>query len=233
MLSKRIIFFLFLLPGILRAQYKDAGMWLDAGLSMQLSKRLEVSVNPEIRLNENISRISRAFADLGLQYKFSKYFFTTFTYRSGIAQTRFGPDLRQRMQFGIGARGRVEDFTVTLQTRWQGQITSISAESDADFVTTLRSRIQVKYSGLKKTDLSTSFETFNTTSIYQNFDLTNWRWMANLERKLNKRQSLTIGYLIQKSLTDSPMEMDYVFLLSYQYSLNLRKKEEEKNDSPE
>jgi hypothetical protein len=77
----------------------------------------------------------------------------------------------------------------------------------------------VKYGGLKKTDLATSFEIFNAVSAYQQLAWTNWRWTAQVTHKISKKQSAALGYLIQRDLTESPQHLDFVFLLSYKVEL--------------
>ncbi|MFN0031343.1 MAG: DUF2490 domain-containing protein [Flavobacteriales bacterium] len=213
------------------AQFKDAGMWTSLALSAELSKKLEVSISPEVRLDENITRLASAFTDAGAQYKFSKRLSISATYRGGVRRNDLFFDPRQRLQLGVALKKKWNDFTFTYQPRWQFAIANFAGESDADFVTTVRNRFKVNYSGLKKTDISTSFETFNATENNTNLALQNWRWIGEVERSLNKSQSLSVGYLVQKSLHDSPQEMDFVLLVSYQLQLDLKKKGD-KNDEP-
>jgi hypothetical protein len=60
---------------------------------------------------------------------------------------------------------------------------------------------------------------FNSISAYQDLALTNWRWTAQVSRKITKKQTVVAGYLIQRDLTESPQEMDYVILVSYKVEL--------------
>ncbi len=222
---------LFLLPSMASAQFKDAGMWTDFTCSVDLNKKWQVAASPEVRLNENFSRVSRAFVDLGAQYKYNKHLFLSLTYRGGAAQLTDYFETRQRLQFGVAYKNKIHDFTLALQSKWQAAVRSLSPESDADFITTMRNKLQVKYTGLKGIDLATSFELFNNTKQYQQFVLTNWRWIATVDKKINKTNSISLGYLIQKSLLDSPQKIDYVLLLSYQ--INLERKKEKKEPATE
>jgi hypothetical protein len=52
--------------------------------------------------------------------------------------------------------------------------------------------------------------------------------MATLDRDLPNKQSVRVGYLIQKNLSNSPQEIDFVFLLGYNFQFDW--KEEEKNE---
>jgi hypothetical protein len=64
-----------------------------------------------------------------------------------------------------------------------------------------------------------SFELFNSITRYQELAVQNWRWIAQVSRNISKKQSVVLGYLIQRDLTKSPRAMDYVLLLSYKVEL--------------
>jgi len=228
--SKLLFIFFFALTLNTLAQYRDAGMWASFSANVDYKKRWEFSISPEMRLNENYSRVARLFADVGAQYKFSKQFFVTATYRGGARNAGDGFESRQRFQVGLGLRHKWNDFTITYQPRFQVSLEPHSSESDADFATTMRNKLQVKYEASKKMEYSTSFELFSNTAQYQQFVLQNWRWIAEAERRINKRNSVSLGYLIQKSLLDSPQELDYVLLLSYQVNLTTGKNKKKKQD---
>jgi Protein of unknown function (DUF2490) len=217
-------------------QLRDAGLWADFSLSADVGKKWQLAIGPEVRLNENITNINRAFVDFAAQYKFNKHFFSTATYRAGVgdAGTYYSP--RQRWQLGFGFRTKWNDFTFTYQPRWQIAVTSLTGESDADFVQTIRNRFQLKYALKKRLDVYSSFETFNDSSPYGSFELQNWRWIAGLALDLNKRNSVSLGYMLQRGFTSTQLRMDYIFLASYQIQLEWGKKSknsEKENSIPE
>lgn len=201
------------------SQSKDAGLWADISIGKELTERFEISFSPEIRMDENISRWARCFADFGAEYKINKRFSTALVYRGGWSNDGVFVDYRQRMQYGWTWKQKWEDLVVQLQTRAQVSLAGSIGDADADFVTLWRNRFGVKYTGLKKIDLATSIEAFNSASRYNRLELQNWRWLATATREITKKQSIALGYLIQRDLTESPQEMDYVFLLSYKVDL--------------
>ncbi len=223
----------FLLAGLnLCAQYYDAGLWASFGVGLEINKKLEIGIAPELRMDENGSRIASAFSDIGLQYKWNKQFSLLATYRGGTKRNNDFFDPRQRLQFGFGFKKKWSDFALTYQPRWQVSVSSYKSESDPDFNTVVRNRLKFQYSGIKKTDLSSSFELFNLTSQYYPLALQNWRWIIEVERTFNKRNSFSIGYLIQKNILSSPQQLDFVFLLSYQMKFELNKDEKKKKEEP-
>lgn len=201
------------------AQYRDAGLWLDVSASHELNKRLEVSLSPEIRLNQNMTQWSRLFADVGAEYKLDKHFSLHAAFRGGWGNDGIHVDPRRRWQTGFSVRHKWDDFSVQWLSRAQYTAVGALSDTDADFVTLWRNRMSVKYTGLKRTDLATSFELFNSMGRYQELALQNWRWIAQVSRKITKKQSVVLGYLIQRDLTKSPRAMDYVLLLSYKVEL--------------
>ena len=201
------------------AQTKDAGLWMDVGFSREMGDRFELTVSPEIRLDENLTRWSRLFADASLEYKYNKHISLSAAYRGGAGNDGVHVDGRHRMQYGLGLKQKWNDWTIQYQSRVQFALNAAWSEADVDFNTTWRNRVTVKYGGLKKTDLATAYEIFNSVSAYQELAWTNWRWTAQVARKINKKQSVALGYLIQRDLTESPQHLDFVILISYKAEL--------------
>ncbi len=205
----------------------DAGLWTSLSLSMPVNKELEFSVSPEIRLDENLSQVSTFFGDVGVEYELMKYLYTNLTYRIGGRNSGEWIDLRQRYSFGLGLKNTWGDFRAGWLCRMQASRSGTVAESDADFSTALRNKFSFKYTGLKKTDFSTSFETFNAAGAYGTMLLTDWRWQAQVERRIiNKRNFVSIGYLIQKDLMSEQPELDYVFLVGYKLEVGWLKEKQ-------
>ena len=192
---------------------------MDVGFSHEMGDRFELTVSPEIRLDENLTRWSRLFGDVSLEYKHNKHISLSTAYRGGVGNDGMHIDSRHRIQYGLGLKQKWNDWSVQYQSRVQFALNAAWSDADVDFNTTWRNRVTVKYGGLKKTDLATAYEIFNSVSAYQELAMTNWRWTAQVSRKITKKQTVVAGYLIQRDLTESPQEMDYVILVSYKVEL--------------
>jgi len=209
---------------ILNAQEKDAGLWTGIGLSYDVNKKIEVSLSPEFRFEENISRIGSLFCDVGADYKLGNGFFATVTYRVGAKNRIDYFQTRQRLQLGFGYKLKTENLTFSYAFRYQASIQGgLSSESDADFITIVRNKFGVKYEGMKKYTFSTSFEFFNSASQVNRLEWQNWRWAVEAERKLNKRNFVSLGYLIQKDLVSSVPASDFVVLVGYKHIFKKKK----------
>lgn len=214
-------------------QYRDAGLWASFSLQSEINKKLSIGISPEIRLNENISQVTRAFIDYGAQYKIHKYLYAAATWRGGQANTGEYFETRRRLQLGLGSRYKTEVFVFSLQSRWQLSSSPNRAETDVDFKSTWRNKIGVKYTRVKKTNFSTTFELFHQEGRVETLEMSDWRWTASVERKINKRNFIEVGYLIQKNIIASPQELDYVILLSYTRDIDLKKKKKKDENEVE
>lgn len=211
------------------AQYRDAGAWTEGTLGVEYGKKWEFAAVPEMRFDENWSRLSRAFVDLGAQYKLNKFWSAGVVVRSGMAENDGFYEWRNRVQLGLGLRYKMGDWTLHYSPRWQMALTSISG-FDADISTNLRNKFQIKYGGFKDWDVATGYEFFHSTSAFQFGTWQNWRWTTQVAYELNKRRSISAGYLVQKRLTGSPQQIDYVVLVGYKYVWNIKKHDKEKKE---
>jgi hypothetical protein len=228
MMRKSILLFVYLLlagGGMLYAQTsQDAGLWASYAFEAKYKKKWTFGISPEVRFNNNMTHLNRAMIDIGAEYKPIKTFFAGASYRTSLRSQDDWQDVRERFQFGIGLRQEWNAFTFTYQPRYQVALQQVGNDGDADFETTFRNKLTVKYDINKKTDVSTAFEVFNNAEQGQEFTLENWRWKVDFSYAINKRNEVSIGYMIQKSIYDSPQEMDYVVIIGYSNDINLSKK---------
>lgn len=235
-MSTRKLLIMFLLSATTVCSYaqvqKDAALWLSYGLDFKYKKKWKFSVSPELRFNNNMTHFNRAMVDLGAEYKPLKYFSAEISYRTSARSQDEWTDFRERIQFGVGIKQEWRAFTFSYQPRYQASLQQVSSDGDADFETTFRNKLSVKYDINKKLSSSTSFELFNNSEQGMEFRLENWRWKAGIGYSINKRNSIDIGYMIQKAIYQSPQEMDYVVMISYANDINLSKKKAKETTPP-
>ena len=220
-----------MMPLVLMAQYRDAGLWTSFSAEYKLNKKTELSFAPELRMNENLTQVNSWFSDLGVQYKLPANLSFQAVYRVGYRNPILEPEVRQRLQLGLGYKYEWNDWTFGVASRYQAALRLIADDGDPDFISTWRNKFSVKYSGLKKWELSSGFEIFNSRSDWGVLDLTDWRFTCAAEYKINKRNFISFGYLIQKNLVARVPELDYVGLLSYKLILKKNKTKEEEGGS--
>lgn len=217
-------------PCLVHGQH-DAALWTGFSVNAPVNKRFELSASPEVRLFENLSKVQSAFIDLGAQRELNKYLFVSANYRIGGRNNDDYYLLRQRISLGLGLKYSPGDFRFSWQCKIQASRTGAQSETDPDFASTLRNKFSVKYSGLKKTDLASSFEIFNESGQYGDLHMTDWRWQCAIERRVfNKRNSVSLGYLIQRDLDNDVPGLDFIILVGYQWETGILKKKKETTD---
>lgn len=204
----------------------DAGMWNTFSFSGDIKdltpwkdpkifKDWSIHVDPEMRYDENISRLYGYFADLGTDKKWSKYFLTSVEYRLGARREENWYNLRTRWSLGAQVSLPLKDFKISATTRYQ---VAKVITTDLDLKSTWRQKLSVEYSGWKNIGVQMSHELFFLPITLEN---TNWRSQISLKYKINKSNGISVGYLVQRNLTNA--DMDFVILTGYKWEFNKKK----------
>jgi hypothetical protein len=220
------LFFLFVASFASAQNVNDAGMWNAFSVSSDVSdltpwkdpkilKDLRIYFNPEIRIDENFSRLNNFFADLGTEKKWSKFLSTSVEYRIGGRREEDWYNLRRRWSYGAQLSFPFHDFKFSATTRCQ---IARSASSDIDLTSTWRQKFGIEYSKWDNFSIQMSHELFFLPITLEN---TNWRSQFVLKYKLDKSKALSIGYLVQRDLTNA--DMDFVILTGYKWEFNKKK----------
>ena len=204
------------------AQVNDAGLWAGAKFSIDAGKGLDAHIDPEIRMDENISRVNGFFSDLGLSKKINDVFSSSLEYRVGGKVEETWYTFRHRISIGLSAKHEIGKFDFSLTGRIQLTPQITGSNTDLDLRNVRRIKAGIKYNCLKKWTLLTSFELFTED---MRFSLSDWRWQGNIERKITKRNAVSFGYLIQKEIFSR--DMDFVFQMAYKTDLSFKKKKKD------
>ncbi len=221
-----LLFFVVVHSFVLGQNMNDAGMWNAFSFSADIKdltpwkdpkifKDWRLYVNPEIRFDENLSRLNNFFSDLGTEKKWSKFLSTSVEYRIGGRREEDWYNLRRRWSYGLQLSLPVKDFKISATTRCQ---VAKSASSDIDLTSTWRQKLAVEYSNWDNLSIQLSHELFFEPITLEN---TNWRSQFIVKYKLDKSNALSFGYLVQRDLTDA--NMDFVILTGYKWEFNKKK----------
>jgi Protein of unknown function (DUF2490) len=205
----------------------DAGLWTGLSVGLDLGKGLTGEIAPQIRLDENMSRISGAFSDFGIEKKLHDNLDLSLEYRGGLRRNDDFYEGQHRFSSGLTAKLDVKKFRLAYTVRYQLSPSLNGGDRDVDIKNVLRQKVGVKYGGIKKYELATSFEVFVDG---EESGFSDWRWQGSVERKFSKRKFLSLGYLVQKNLYD--LNMDFVVLMTYKYELKSLKKSKEEEPAP-
>jgi hypothetical protein len=224
-----LLFFLICLFQESRGQNEnDAGLWTGMSIGLDLRKGLKWEIAPQIRFDQNMSRVSGAFSDFGIEKKLHDNLDLSIEYRGGLRRNDDFYEGRHRFSTGLSAKADLKDFRFSYTIRYQLSPRLNGGEGDVDLKNVLRQKFGLKYGGIKKYEIATSFEVF---ADGDEAGFSDWRWQGSVERKFSKRKFLSLGYLIQKNLYD--LNMDFVVVVSYKYELKSFKKSKEEEPAPQ
>jgi hypothetical protein len=221
-----LLFFVLVHSFVFGQNMNDAGMWNTFSFSGDIKdltpwkdpkvfKDWSVHIDPEMRFDENVSRLYGYFADLGTEKKWSKYLLTSLEYRLGAKREESWYNLRTRWSLGAQLSLPFKDFKISSTTRYQ--VAKVMT-TDLDLKSTWRQKVSLEYSGWKNFGIQMSHEFFFLPVTLEN---TNWRSQVSLKYKLDKSNALSIGYLVQRDLTNA--DMDFIVLTGYKWEFNKKK----------
>jgi hypothetical protein len=203
------------------AQYnQDAGGWWNGKVGFELKDNRTIYFNPEIRQWDNFRSLRSAFIDVGVEQKIAKNINGVVEYRMGSRNEWLYWQFRHRLSFGVETEWKNDKLKGVLTLRQQIAQSNFSLQEtmDLDTKTTTRLKGGIRYQIHKDLEIYQSHELFfNTTGL----SYTNWRWQSGVSYDLNKRQSIKLGYLIQRDL--STMATDYVVTGGWSYDFKLKK----------
>lgn len=200
------------------AQVNDAGLWISLGAKKEITKKINLSAENELRFNENITELRTAFVDLSGDFKVNDFIKLGINYRFGNRkQENNTMQLRQRWAFDLMLKTKVKELAIEYRSRFQQSIESISAgEFDIEFNRTFRNKISFEHKVYKKTDADISAEIFSSKKdgVHRLSDV---RLTTGLSYKLKKRKIIKLGYLLQTELQQANPARDFVIVIGYKY----------------
>lgn len=207
----------FLATFLVRAQEKDAGLWISLDLEKKISPAFSVLFTEEIRLNDNITEVGSILTDLGVKYRFSKRFKVGATYR--FAKKRLLDNTYQNghgFYIDLYYTEKLKPIQVTARLRYQSKYT----ESDFyEGISVGSDHTRMKLEGMY--DLPGSFKPYLSIEAFFNFThpvyfpLDEMRYCAGVEYKINRMHSIDLHYMIARECNVKHPETDFVIGVGY------------------
>jgi len=224
--NNALLFFVLLASFGSAQNVNDAGMWNAFSFSSDIKdltpwkdpkifKDWSLHIDPEIRFNENVSQVSNVFSDFGTDKKWSKNLTTTLEYRVGVRREEDWFNVRKRWSLGAQLSCPFKNFKLSSTTRCQ---ISRAITSEIDIKSIWREKISLEFSKWEKLTFQVSHELFFLPITLEN---SNWRSQVSLKYKLDKSNAISVGYLVQRDLSNA--DMDFVILTGYKWEFNKKK----------
>ena len=227
-MRNKILFLFFLMSISILTAYSqrqpDMGMWNTISVEKVFSKNYSVSIDEEIRLRDNISRLNLLYTNFSFNYKPIKGLKIGLTYRSiQKYQGWIEFSLRHRMMLDISYKYRMGNFVLGYRSRFQSEVKDYYSSEKGQIPEWFwRNKVDFKYN-IKK------FEPYIGTEFrYQFTDPRNPEWnygwhryrsFIGVDYNINSKNSVGIYYLIQREFNVSDPE--YIYILGLQYSVVL------------
>jgi len=215
------IFLLVFLPAA-HAQQKDFQFWPSANVDLELSKRLKVMLEEEVRLKENCTQMERQINDVGVGYKFNKYFRAALFYR--IEANWKTPDdyrWKQGLYADMSLKQTTGRFTLGYRLRFQSSRIEFNSNEDnllSNFIS--RHKFIVAYNIKNKPLTPFIEEELFLNSVSQQMEMINNRTWFGITYSPGKIHEFSLKYGIDhERLVPDPLTS---FIIAFNYALNLK-----------
>lgn len=206
----RVLFiFLFLFSQLSFSQIvSDAKLWTGISVSKKIDG-FKFAISEEYRRNENFSQSDKMFTEFDASYEFVKNVTAGITYRfnqdRNIEQGGF--DFNHRFNFDLSYEHKINDFKLSFRTRYQ-------VSKEKYFSDKLnRNKFTIKYKFNKKLVPYLSYELFYQFNDVRALNRT--RIEIGTKYKINKNNSITLGYLYENKFNRSNLKHNHIYFLNY------------------
>jgi hypothetical protein len=215
------IFLLVCLP-VTQAQQKDFQFWPSVNVDLELTKNLKAMLEEEVRLKENSTQIGRQINDLGVGYKFNKYFRAALFYR--IEANWKTPDdyrWKQGLYADMALKQTAGRFILGYRLRLQSSRIEFNSNEDnllSSFVN--RHKFTLAYNIQNKPLTPFIEEELFLNSVSHQMEMINNRTWLGITYSPGKIHEFSLKYGIDhERLVPDPLTS---FIIAFNYTLNLK-----------
>jgi hypothetical protein len=215
------IFLLVCLP-VTQAQQKDFQFWPSVNVDLELTKNLKAMLEEEVRLKENSTQIGRQINDLGIGYKFNKYFRAALFYR--IEANWKTPDdyrWKEGLYADMALKQTTGRFILGYRLRLQSSRIEFNSNEDnllSSFVN--RHKFTVAYNIQNKPLAPFIEEELFLNSVSHQMEMINNRTWLGITYSPGKIHEFSLKYGIDhERLVPDPLTS---FIIAFNYTLNLK-----------
>ena len=209
-----------------RAQYTEYGTWTGVKASYEATKRLDFSAEVETRIGGEFNRYNQAFLQVGGAYRINENLKAAVDYRFAHRNQGFPDfDFRNRVNTDLIFRIKPEKTRYDLRLRYTAARRNID-ERGTGFAEALRMKAGVERKIIKRTSLDISGELFWRERRGE-YNWSDWRFTAAVNRNLKKGRTLTVGYRVQREVNRRDPLLEHVLVLGYGFEVFRKKKKQE------
>jgi hypothetical protein len=221
-----LLAFMLLSGGVAKAQDSDLGSWLTFSVDKGIVGNLGASFDQELRLKDNLTKINLLYTNIGVNYKFTKWFKLGLIYRFIDKHKSDGSwGLRNRYYADFIFKVKPGKFVLGYRARFQEEFRGYGYASDMGDVPEvyLRNLFKIgyklndKFTPYAGTELRWQFQ--NPRIPYHNgFDRS--RFFAGTDYEIGDMQTFGAYFLFQKEWNVADPQTLYIIGLEYSLSID-------------
>lgn len=196
------------------AQETSNKYWYGGELSLELSKKISLSLEEQIRFEEGNKNYNQSFTEFGMKYKLSKIFYFAPSLRYSV---RPEDDNRRRISLDLGAKlkKKKSPFRVNLRLRYQ----NTTEENTTKIFRYLRHKVEMEY------ELHSDWSAYLGSEYFFRFDRRNdWRgkrFTLGVNYQIKKRMKFNLFYRLDEDINVNNPEKSYIIGFGFSNDLKL------------
>ena len=196
------------IPQSVFAQFTDFQTWSSITIEKSLSKKLDGSLEQQLRLDENSTQFRQTFTELGAKYRLWKKLDAGASYRFIVRPNSTG----QRIYLDVEYNWKLKKWKINPRLRYQHDF--ITDNFQANF---LRPKLTISYKIDKKWEPFVAGELFYLIFYYQGNFVPAYRLFAGTTYDFNKRNSLKVFYLLEQEVNVNNAAQNHIISVGYKY----------------
>ena len=217
-----IVVFFILFSSAAKAQESDAALWATLSLEKQLSRKISISLDEEVRLKDNLSNPDLFYTNLGGLYKINKNLRAGLTYRlTEKKQENNMFSIRHRLMADVIYRKKFYGYLFQYRSRIQPELKDFSASETGRIPSwDWRHKAELKYDYDRFVPYAGTewfLQLKDPENPERNRMMRQYRIFAGTDYKINSNHTLGFYGLLDKELNTSNPLTTWVLGLQYAY----------------
>lgn len=207
------------------AQRSDLGMWNTLSVNKEITDKLSVGIDQELRLRDNFNTLNLVYTNFGASYKVTDWFKFSLTYRfTDKHKDDLSWGIRHRIMTDLLLKIKPGDFSVSYRARFQWEWRGAGYSDRYGKVPEIfmRNQIKISYKATKKLEPYVGdeirWQIQNPRIPYHN-TIDRTRVFAGVNYEINKKNTIGAYFLYQIEFNVNDPETLYI--IGLEYTLNL------------
>lgn len=190
------------------ANVKDNEFWTGFEASYGLTKKLDISFEEELRLNEDFGQFDQDQLNLGMKYKINKFFKVAAFFRHKIKRY----DSENSFYINLSAKKDIDVFELSYRLRYHRKYPQLDDAEDY-----FRQKIKIKYKYFDKFTPFAAGELFYRANYKKGDRFDKYRLFLGLGYELNKHHKFDLQYIHEQEMNVKKIDLSNIFGLYYSF----------------